>query len=57
VNSIRILALQVDEVSSSGREGSAQLPEEEDDISGLIRYALTDASSTVSIAKLVHPDG
>jgi hypothetical protein len=60
VNSIRILALQVDELTSSGGEGAgagAEQPDEEEQMSNLVRYGLADASATVSIAKLLHPDG
>ena len=56
VNSIRIVALQVDDLTSTGSEGEDELPEDQR-ISNLIRYGLADASAEVSIAKLLHPDG
>lgn len=61
VNSIRIVALQVDDLTSTGSEGEDDMPDDdaaaEQRISNLVRYGLADASATVSIAKLLHPDG
>ncbi len=60
VNAIRIVALQVDELSTHGTEGEVEEVDEaaeQDQTAALIRYALAEATSNVSIAKLLNPDG
>jgi hypothetical protein len=54
VNSIRIAALQIDELTITG-ESSEDVSDEEQ-ASNLVRYGLAEATSSVSIAKLLHPD-